>query len=421
MASSMGIIDLECVRERIEMTKKQEILSKHPYDIWEKDAYCYTYLPDATKKYGRRQIKRKGKDGRTARKCIEDAIIEFYKQKQKEEEEKNNRSKTFKEMYKKWLVYKGMHTDSSAYIRRITNDWNRFYDNDEIAGIPVDILSTLYLDNWIHSVIKKYKLNKKQFYNMSIILRQTLDYCVKIGCLECNPFEKVQINKKMLKDNPRKDDATQIFTVEEEPEIIAYEWEKFENSLATVHLGIILAFKLGLRVGELSALRISDFNKDKSYVHIHAMEITEYDTDDGEHFYVSGRRVVDYTKTISGIRDVYVPLEARSIIETIIKTNKRMGYWGENFLFIRKDGSRYPTYSFTKSLLLACEHENIPQKSMHKIRKTYISALIDGNINISEISKMVGHADKRTTLKSYCYNRFTQEQTENSIENALNF
>lgn len=56
---------------------------------------------------------------------------------------------------------------------------------------------------------------------------------------------------------------------------------------------------------------------------------------------------------------------------------------------------------------------------MHKIRKTYISALIDGNININEIRKQVGHEDERTTLRNYCFNRYTRNQTEEQMENAL--
>ena len=45
-----GMIDTALVQEKVEMQKREEILSKHPYNIWEgKDGYWRTYLPDEEK------------------------------------------------------------------------------------------------------------------------------------------------------------------------------------------------------------------------------------------------------------------------------------------------------------------------------------------------------------------------------------
>lgn len=45
-----------------------------------------------------------------------------------------------------------------------------------------------------------------------------------------------------------------------------------------------------------------------------------------------------------------------------------------------------------------CDENGIKRKSFHKIRKTYISALLDAHISINEIRKACGHSDERTTL-----------------------
>ncbi|MCD7737671.1 MAG: hypothetical protein LUH58_01330 [Lachnospiraceae bacterium] len=55
-----------------------------------------------------------------------------------------------------------------------------------------------------------------------------------------------------------------------------------------------------------------------------------------------------------------------------------------------------------------------------KVRKTYISALIDSGLNINEIRRLAGHEDERTTYKNYCFNRMTNKETENLLEKALN-
>lgn len=61
----------------------------------------------------------------------------------------------------------------------------------------------------------------------------------------------------------------------------------------------------------------------------------------------------------------------------------------------------------------------IIHKNSHKTRKTYISALIDGKVNINTIREMVGHADERTTYNNYCFDRSTEDEKKALIENAL--
>ena len=66
-----------------------------------------------------------------------------------------------------------------------------------------------------------------------------------------------------------------------------------------------------------------------------------------------------------------------------------------------------------------CKHLGILHKSPHKIRKTYISTLIDDGINIDTIRRLAGHEDERTTYGSYCYDRHSSKQIEAQLENAL--
>lgn len=66
-----------------------------------------------------------------------------------------------------------------------------------------------------------------------------------------------------------------------------------------------------------------------------------------------------------------------------------------------------------------CKRLGIPYRSSHKARKTYISSLLDGGVNINTVRKQVGHADERTTYKSYCFDPHTDKEREKLIENAL--
>ena len=58
----------------MEMKKREELLKKHRYKIWfsEKEQSWYTDLPDASKKSGRKNIKRKDRND------LEKSIIDHY-------------------------------------------------------------------------------------------------------------------------------------------------------------------------------------------------------------------------------------------------------------------------------------------------------------------------------------------------------
>ena len=68
-AIAEGIIDISSVKKQIDMVKKNELLAKHQYRVWQgKDKQWRTYLPDEEK--GRRLVKR------TSKESIEESIID---------------------------------------------------------------------------------------------------------------------------------------------------------------------------------------------------------------------------------------------------------------------------------------------------------------------------------------------------------
>lgn len=89
----------------------------------------------------------------------------------------------------------------------------------------------------------------------------------------------------------------------------------------------------------------------------------------------------------------------------------------QDFLFLLKvhicevDNSYYNTVLYSY-----CDKVDITRKSSHKIRKTFISNLIENGFNPKVITKLVGHEDYQTTLKSYCRSLKSQSELENSLD-----
>lgn len=108
-------------------------------------------------------------------------VVKFYADQEDEEYIRNYATVTFRQLYLKWLESKSIHTNSTSYIKRINTAWNAFYKDDPIADMALEDLTESFLDDWIHGKIKKYNMDRKQYYNMSIILREALDYACRRG------------------------------------------------------------------------------------------------------------------------------------------------------------------------------------------------------------------------------------------------
>ena len=68
------MINFSDVQNSMEEMKRNQLLEKHPYKIWEgNDGKWRTYLPDDSKKDGRRMIKRNNL------KDVENAVIKYVK------------------------------------------------------------------------------------------------------------------------------------------------------------------------------------------------------------------------------------------------------------------------------------------------------------------------------------------------------
>lgn len=407
------IIDLSYVQEKIEMRKRDEILKQHSYKIWQgKDGYWHSYLHDETKTKSRKPIKKK------QLKDLEDVIIAEYKERQKEDSKKcvDSQNITLKDIYPEWLKYKSLHTKASSYIKRLTTDWKKYYVDTAIIDVPINTFTKSSLDMWAHSIVKEFNLTKKQYMNMSHIIRDSLNYAESVGYIEENLFLKIHVNPKLFRKVKKKDSRTQVYTEEEQSLILEEAWSDFQNNIEdTTPLAVMLAFFIGTRPGETVAIKEDDVFG--NCLDIHRMESGVFETKDGIEYNRVGVEVVEYTKSEAGERRVIIPTYGMRLIE-IIKEVNRCNNTSGGYLF-NKEGKPIKETAVSWRLEKYCKHLGILHKSPHKIRKTYISTLIDDGVNIDTIRRLAGHEDERTTYGSYCYDRHSSKQIEAQLENAL--
>lgn len=405
-------MDVNGVLEDIQTMKNAEILATHPYAVTaNKDGRFSTYLPDDTKPNGRRKVVK------ATRELLEKEIIKFYKEREKQQSTANI---SLREFYPIWFEYKALHTKSSAYMKTIDGLWKRYYFSDPIIDCPLAELDECTLDIWAHSLIKRNALTKKQYYNMALIVRQSLDLARKKGIVLTNAFNNFKVDYRLFQPVEKKASATQVFLTDEQPLIEQEAYKDFANTKKTACLAIPFAFQTGMRMSEIVALKWSDIDEEQEdCIHVQRMETKEYEKCADGTWGNPKRVVINRTKTLQGNRNVYLTTTARHILQMIYECNEEKGFDNKGYIFLNERG-RVTSPSLNKRVRRYCRKIGIPEKGMHKIRKTYISTLIDSeDININFIREQVGHADERTTYGNYCFNRKSKVLTAQSMEKAL--
>ena len=106
-------------------------------------------------------------------------------------------------------------------------------------------LTTLEQKNWARNKIISEKLTKKVYYNMTVIIRQSLDYLVELGKLPANPFSNFRINPSLFTPVAQKEAEYEVFNEVEEQQIKEHALKDFErNSELTTALAVVLNFFL---------------------------------------------------------------------------------------------------------------------------------------------------------------------------------
>lgn len=395
-----GKINLNDAEEDMKKSQMDQILDQHPYSIYQgSNGKWYTTVTDVTKPDKRRKIVR------TSLEDLKVAIYEFYTG---VSEHKKLDSITIEKLFPQWLDYKSLHTGASTYITRLKSDWRTFYEGTPIVKIPVRRLRKIDLDEWAHKLIKERELTQKAFVNIATIVNQVLEYAVDLEIIDNNPFSKVKIdNKHLFKPVKKKDSKEEVYSRKEEQELKKLAWSDFENRVKVYvlsPLAVLFQFETGVRIGELIALRYEDIDGD--FITVQRM------------FRRDPKEIVPYTKGTFGERRVILTTEAKHIIETCRKFQEENHYDSGGYIF--SINGMPCSYGAVDDLYRKYSKKiGIKKKSSHKARKTFISKLLDGDVNLNSVREMAGHCDERTTLANYYYDRSTDEEKMQLVEAAL--
>lgn len=405
------------LEEMINMERK-DILKQHPHAITCTNGRYRTVValrPEeenttSEKKRHTRQI------AKTSKSDLEDVLVKFYKAREKQQ---SRSAFTLRKLYPEWFDYKWDECGNSNYMKHIDLEWRKHYVNDPLIDVEIRTFTIPQLKKWARDKVRNNRMTKKQYYNMQIILRQSLDYLVESEELPSNPFKGFTMNPNLFVPTPVKAPEEEVFTPEEERQMKAIALKDFkENPKRTSYLLVPINFALGLRESELVSLQWKDLQP--PYIYIRRMEVTGFKrhSDGSMQEYIE---VVDRLKKNASPRRLYVAKYALKLFEEIKCSNRENGYSCEpnDYIFVHNH-QRITANSVDWYYEKYCGKLGIKKRGNHKARKTALTKLADNpDFNLKDAMEFAGHKDVKTFVKHYCFSRYSDdykcEQQEKSL------
>ncbi len=363
---------LKQVQSFMEKNRRKEILEKHPYSVWQgtHDKW-YTYLP-ADEDGPKRKIKR------NTREEIEDIIVDYW-----EQWETNPK---IQDVFDQWNDYKtDVKGDKKSTKDRTRQTFDRHFG--DIKDIRIKDISPEQWALFLQEQLDGKKLRPRAWGNLRALFRGMIKYAGQHGYVNYTAepiLDELDIGRNTFKEKP-KDDAKDSFSLRERDDFINYISDPDHRTIH--HLGLLLMFVTGMRIGEVVSLRFDDI--EGNCIHVHRTE-TRYH--DGEHWVY---KVDDKPKTEAGDRKVPIPDDYLWILDEC----KRLNPDGEYIFSYR--GKRITTHSLRKQVYKVCDKIGIEHKGPHKSRKTYLSILMESGMPDYMITRVAGHTNIKTTEAFY--------------------
>lgn len=386
-ALSNGILDLDRVHELCMASKREQAKALHPYSITPPSKEGERWRTNYTDRNGKRKTIRAQTE-----EALLDKLIPLYLDRE------NLEKKTFQELFEEWIVYKEQITTSPNTILRHRQHFKKYIASSKLYQIRILKITEILLETECNRIVREFNLSNKEWVNLKTILNGMFEYAYRMKYLQENLMQKIRISVK-FRQVVKKTGKTQTYNTEELENLNTYLDEMYEQTRDVAFMAVKMNFFMGLRVGELVALKWEDICEGNQ-VHIVREEVRDQVANE--------ITVADHTKTHTD-RFVYLIPDALEILAKLPKAGE--------YIFMR-DGKRLTSRQINYVLEKYAERFDLQVKSSHKLRKTYASMCNANGIPIDFIREQLGHASLSTTY-GYIYNPLTEAESYKMLTDAL--
>lgn len=302
---------------------------------------------------------------------------------------------TFDDLAKKYLNYLTKTKKSPGSSYKTTSMYNKQLKK-QLGDIPIDKLRLVNIKELQDVLIEQNYANSYINHIISLAI-SIMNYGVQYEYIEKNPFSKI----KHL-ENLRTSDELK-FCTDKEFEILM----RYENDLMYHHFFCTL-YLTGMRSGECKALKEKDIDFNKRLINItHHIVYAN-----GWHDVKGRKNGMGYT--IKMDNDLY------TLMKEMIEHNKKIdGYHKECYIFgvVRPLSQNTPR----RRLQRLCDKQGMKRLTIHSLRHSHVSYLINQGLNIYEVAERIG--DTVDMVKNVYGHWFpdVQDNVVNVLNNRFDF
>lgn len=327
------------------------------------------------------------------------------------------------EFIEKWLVnYKFNELKPSSYDRLerlyLSHIKNSRIANKLIGNINSNDIQSL-LDNMVSPQNDERAYARSTAKKVYELLSEMYKFAQGEYDLKYNPMTKVRIPKEEKCEVKVKETfaltPTQISAFESQCLVKSNKTYKYKYGLV-----FLMMLSLGLRVGEMLALEFDDFDCDNKVVRINksVMSFTKVRDKNKKPVTDELKRESKITtpKTKRSIRTLPINDKVIFYLNEIKSDNKIRGI-EPKYVCSTTTGTMPTARNLQRTLDIIANNAGLPHIWLHILRHTFGSVLIRKKVNISVVSKLMGHASTTITYNTYVH---TIEEEEAKAMELLN-
>ena len=297
-----------------------------------------------------------------------------------------------------------MNLLGETQFSRVTKTIEKLEQN-ELFHRKIEDLTSEEIQRYLNSLKENYSNSYiKKIYEQ---ISQAFNFAINRGYIIRNPLMDVVKPKSMKKDK-----VVRAMEIEEQQKFTEYLESKTIAEEPYKNVFLIQMF-MGLRVGEVLALRYGDIDLRKNVIIVNKTL-----TKDKNERVIMG----DTTKTYAGIREVPIPEFIKdSIIEQMVIAENNP----DKQLFISNNGKLIDGKNVNRILKERLSKLGIEGITTHSLRHTYGTRCVEAGMRAVALQRLMGHTDVSVTLNTYTsvFNKYKASELEKVnqyyIDNAL--
>lgn len=209
---------------------------------------------------------------------------------------------------------------------------------------------------------------------------------------------KININKRLHYPVQKKIKKMYILSINDQNKLMRY----LINNPCGKNVGILIGLTLGVRIGEVCALKWKDVDFDNYILHIDKTIQRIYVKTESKNY---SRLIIDTPKSYKSVRDIPINKEIINFLKVCKSSN-------EDYILTNKKQHLEPR-SYRNYFYAVLKRLEIPKFNFHGLRHTFATNCILLGIDYKTTSELLGHANINTTINLYVHS--SMEEKKKSI------